>query len=117
MSGNYPAGVTGNESHFYPDTTATCAECGVKFDVEQEVEYGISRDGERYCCFNCISDVTRLSSIHYSDRRWGASAEVGTGLGRVTVEALGRSQAQALKEAEDCGEMINEGVNAYITEG
>ena len=31
----YPAGVTGNESYFNPDTTAECRCCGAEFDTER----------------------------------------------------------------------------------
>lgn len=121
MSGNYPAGVTGNEPYFNPSTAATCHECGISIAAEQE-PCGISRDGERHCCYECMMKyVIRLSSLkhtHYDDgKRWGGSAAFGRGVNEITVEVFGRSQAEALKRAEDYGQMVNEGVNAYIEEG
>ena len=96
-----------------PKTTTTCHECGTAIDTEQDTYY-VSRDGERYCCWDCDEDITRLSSIHYSDRTWGASAEFGKGLDCVEVQVRAKSQPEALKKAEDYGDIINEGVNAYL---
>ena len=117
MSGNYPTGVTGNESYFNPNTTAKCHECGASIDVEQD-DHGISRDGERYCCADCLNNVIRLDaftgdSIPY----WIGNAEHGSGQGKpdhVEVSVNGTSREEALKKAEDYAQMTLEGVNAYV---
>ena len=117
MNGNYPTGVTGNESYFNPNTTAKCHECGASIDVEWD-DHGISRDGERYCCADCLDNVIRLDaftgdSIQY----WIGNAEHGSGPGKpdhVEVSVNGTSREEALKKAEEYAQMTLEGVNAYV---
>jgi hypothetical protein len=94
------------------DTSAMCAECGCILDTEEH--HGISLDGEKYCCSDCIDDVIRLDSIKYSTGRWGASAKHGKDFDTITVEAVATSREAALKRAKDYAEMTNEGVNAYV---
>lgn len=103
------------ESKAYHDnkTEVACHECGAVIDTEQDTYY-VSRDGARFCCCDCDGDITRLSSIHYSSGEWGASAEFGKGLDCVEVSVLAKSQPEALKKAEEYGDIINEGVNCYL---
>jgi hypothetical protein len=93
-------------------TFDVCAECGSMVDTEEH--HGISLDGEKYCCSDCIDDVIRLDSIKYSTGWWGASAKHGKDFDTITVEAVAVSQQAALKRAKDYAEMTNEGVNAYV---
>ena len=94
------------------NTKATCYECGAEIDVEQD-DYLISRDGERFCCGSC--DVNRLHAINHGDY-WGGYASNGSILDGTLIEVSvqANSREEALKKAEDYGEMINEGVNAYV---
>ena len=92
----------------------TCHECGTIIDCDNDTHY-ISRDGERFCCSDCDGEITRLSSIKYThSNEWGGSAEHGKGFDRICVEVRARSQAEALKKAEEYGQITNEGVNAYL---
>ena len=92
----------------------TCHECGAIIDCDEDTHY-ISRDGERFCCWDCKDGITQLSSIHYThSNEWGGFAEHGKGFDMVTVEVRARNQPEALKKAEERGKFNFEGVNAYI---
>ena len=110
--------ITGEQlekaSYDKPNCTAHCHECGEKIDTDQEI-YGISRDGERHCCYECLDNVIRLSSLHYTHRGiFGGFAEHGKGNDRVIVEVRANSQQEALKKAEEYAGYTLEGVNAYV---
>ena len=113
---NYPAGVTGNEKYFYPDTTVKCSECGGIIDVEQDY-YGESIDGERFCCQDCKDDFAMLTAIKTKTfplaKMFFAVADYNS---EEILTGHYMSETQALKRAEELAEFAWE-VESYIERG
>ena len=95
------------------DTSANCAECGCILDTEEY--HGISLDGEKYCCRECMPDVIRMNCFFVKPNGWWlAQAWHGGDCEKINIEARAKSREAALKRAKDYAEMTNEGVNAYV---
>ena len=91
---------------------AVCAECGASIELD-EGDYGVSLDGEKYCCWDCMKEAVKISSYHHTTigDYWSASAT----LGNVEVSIRNQPDQQtALKEAFNLAEINWEGVPAYI---
>ena len=92
------------------NTLATCSECGARFDVE-DGDYGVSLNGEAYCCSSCMDECVTVSSFKGSMTGWMADASLEN------VEVCIRRQPDqqtALKEAFSLAEINWEGIPAYI---
>ena len=104
------------ESYDSHNTTATCEQCGTSIDVEDE-SYGVSMDGESYCCDVCMDSAVKISArggTGLSGDRFSSDAS----LNEVEITVWNRPNRQvALKSAFDLAEVLFEGAPAYIREG
>jgi len=93
------------------NTIAECAECGARFDVE-DVEHGVSIDGDSYCCPDCMTTSVKIDAFYGKcSGNWIANAE----LSELSVCISNQPDKKtALKEAFELAEINWEGIPAYI---
>jgi hypothetical protein len=110
-----PSDILESESYNDNNTIAHCHECGASIDTEQDC-YGVSIDGERFCCWDCRKEFAMLGTVfhkHYEPNgKWGGYASFDG----EEVSTLRATETEALKRAEELAEYAWD-VKSYCERG